>query len=95
MSPTFLLLLIQVATGCCLFKGSTAEKEKQVWKRKNLTTSHTKVQILQNIANSLENTVDTMVARGFLRAFRRTHAAAVAHQAGEGQSGAGENMANT
>lgn len=79
-----------------VYLGVQLQKRKnKCGKEKNLTTSHTKVQILQNIANSLENTVDTMVARGFLRAFRRTHAAAVAHQAGEGQSGAGENMANT
>lgn len=72
MSATFFLLLMQVARGHCSFKASTAEKEKQMWKRKKtLTSLHTKVQILQNITSGLENTVDTVVAHGISCTFRR------------------------
>lgn len=59
--PSSLLLLIQVTTDCCLFKVSTAEKEKQTWKRKKLTASYIKTQILQNIASGLENTENAVV----------------------------------
>ena len=88
-----LFLLIQVATGCCLFKGSTAEKEKQMWKRKKLTSLHSNptkyCQWLRKYRKCNGR------SHGFLCNFRRAHTAAMARQAGEWWFGAGEATANT
>lgn len=50
------------------------------------------------MTSGLENTVDTGQLNGgswALMYFQESHAAAVAHQAGEGQFSAGETTANT
>lgn len=95
MSATFLLLLTQAVTGCYLFKGSTTERKNKCGKEKESHHFTHKSSNSTKYCQWLRKYSWLNGGSWILMYFQEAHVAPVAHQAGEGQSSAGETTANT